>query len=220
MSPRRQLLLERLVAGTFLRQHLLLIPASRQLLFERLGAGTFLGQRLLLILTGRQLLLERLGAGTFLRQQFLLVPASRQLLLERLGAGTFLGQQFLLVPAGRQLLLERLGAGTFLREVGSGPLGLFSDFRIQLWLPFSRLARRFLCLETGILGHLAFGGFLHSGSSLRLSHFACRLSPGLFIGHLPGLFPARRSDGCKLLLGSFPLRFLGQSFFLGGFPRG
>jgi hypothetical protein len=31
--------------------------------------------------------------------------------------------------------------------------------------------------------------------------------------------PARRSHGCKLLLGSFPLRFLGQSFFLGSFPR-
>src|SRR4029077_15956905 len=139
----------------------------------------------------RQLLLERLVAGTFLGQRLLLVPAAPQLLLERLVAGTCLGHRLLLAPAGRQLLLERLVAGTCLRQVGSGPLGLFSDFHIRLWPPFSRLARRFPCLETGILGRLSFGGFLHHGSSLSLSHFACRLSPGLFLGHLPRLFPAR-----------------------------
>jgi hypothetical protein len=40
---------------------------------------------------------------------------------------------------------------------------------------------------------------------LSLSHFACRLSPRLFLGRLPSLFPARRSHGCKFLLGGFPL---------------
>jgi hypothetical protein len=55
-------------------------------------------------------------------------------------------------------------------QAGFGPLCLFSDFRIRLWLLFSRLARR---------------GY-----------------------------------GCELLLGSFPLCFLGLSFFLGGFPTG
>src|SRR5262249_20785887 len=90
--------------------------------------------------------------------------------------------------------------------------------RIRLWLPFSRLARRFLCLKTGILGRLAVGGFLRRGSSLSRSHFARRLSFGFFLGRLLHLFPARRSHGC--IVGSFPLRFLGYSFFLGSFPRG
>ena len=106
----------------------------------------------------------------FLRQQFLLILAGRQLLLERLVAGTFLGQRFLLVLASRQLLLERLVAGTFSRQVGFGPLD-----------------------------------FLRRGSSLSLSHFACRLSSGRWLSRLPSLFPARRSHVCKFLPGSFPL---------------
>ena len=44
------------------------IPAYRQLLLERLDAGTLLGQQFLLVLAGRQLLLERLVAGTLLGQ--------------------------------------------------------------------------------------------------------------------------------------------------------
>ena len=107
-------------------------------------------------------------------------------------------------------------------QAGFGLLGLFFDFRIRLWLRFSSIARRFLSLDTRILGRLALGGFLRSGSSLSLSHFACRHSPGLYVGRLPRLFlmPARGSHGGKLLLGNFLLRFLGQSFFLGSFPRG
>ena len=57
------------------------VPAYRQLLLERLDAGTFLGQQFLLVLAGRQLLLERLDAGTFLRQQFLIVIAARHFYL-------------------------------------------------------------------------------------------------------------------------------------------
>ena len=76
-------------------------------------------------------------------------------------------------------------------------------------------------LGLGLLfGRLLFGGFLRRGSRFSLSHLAYRLGLGLLLGRLPDLFPARRSDGCKPLLGRFPLRFLGQSFFLGSFPRG
>ena len=94
-------------------------------------------------------------------------------------------------------------------------------------LSLSNFAYHLLCLGTGILGRLAFDGFLRRGSSLTLGRFARRVSLGLFVGRLPGLFlmPARRSHSCKLLLGSFPLRsfplrYLGQSFFLGSSLRG
>src|SRR5262249_35806600 len=97
-----------------------------------------------------------------------------------LGAGTFLGQRLLLVPASGQLLLERPGAGTFLGQVGFGPFGVFFGFHIPLWLSFSRC--RFLCLETGVLIRLAFDGFLRWALSLSLSRFACRVTPGLFLG--------------------------------------
>jgi hypothetical protein len=125
--------------------------------------------------------------------------AGRQLLLERLAAGTFLGQR-LLIPAVRQLLLERLAAGTFL---GQRPV-LGQQFLLVLagrQLLFERLA------ASTFLRQVGFGpiGHLRRGSSLSLSHFACRLSRGLFLGRLPSLFPARRSHGCTLLLGSFPL---------------
>src|SRR6266851_278699 len=112
----RQLLLELLGAGPFLRHQLLVIPMCRQLPLELLGAGPFLRHQLLVILLGRQLPLELLGAGAFLRQQFPLIPVCRQLPLELLGAGPFLCQQLLVILLGRQLPLELLGAGAFLRQ--------------------------------------------------------------------------------------------------------
>jgi hypothetical protein len=84
--------------------------------------------------------------------------------------------------------------------------------------PFGMPPRPYL-----LLSRLAFGGFLRraraSASAIWRAAAASALAfsasrPG---GPLPG---APRPCGCKLLLGSFPLSFLGQSFFLGSFPRG
>ena len=93
-------------------------------------------------------------------------------------------------------------------QVGFGPLGLFSDFRIRLWLPFSRLARRFLCLEAGILGRLASAASCAAASASASASSRAASALAFSSAAWRASFPARRSHGCKLLLGSF-LRFLG-----------